>query len=822
MQPVLLSSCDGLGRQGLAGGRSLADRGAIACGWSCFLVVAGLALPAPAGCSISKGAAPGVGTGPGSTIPAAAAPRITPWTNAWSSPIVATITCSSPGSISYLTTDGSTPTSSSIQSGSASFKTSGTLNAICAGGGYSASPVVSATYAIIPDATVTHGFAIPIEHPRLWFTPDRLAAARSWWKAHSYTPSNDYLQSAFAHVASNGVLSCRTKEGGNTLSAIDYALGNPAAVSQDHARWEGDIVIIVYDWCYDELTAREKTRIENDTHAWLTRRMNDSWGGPSMFQNNYFWGTLRNEIDWAIASYYENTTDGEIFLNDALDTRWAGNFIPAVATTTAGGVFQEGPEYGVYIPYYSAVPFTTVQLNGRDIYGESTFFKSAVLHTIYTTLPALTTSTLLGTTGYEVFPFGDSHREWRGGNSALSRVWIRDPGSFMGDWMQLMAEHWASINIGKYAQQWVNMVGMGALVSYWVQAFPSSTKPLAFPNLPLDYFATGMKFFYVRKAWDTSSTVLHLQLGAPSGGAQGHGHMDHGNWQMWRGGRWLARESSNYGCFNGCETIAGYGGSGSIDAEFGAGHNVVLVNPDNQGCKPGVSCANGGSAVWIGNCNAPPTVSRLETQAGYAYAESDISGTYRNNKSDPGRPELDNPAVKTVLREYVFVRDIETLVIFDRLEANPVGTVPAASIKKVFLEHCEAPWTMEDSQHSTCTNGPQALRLTTLVPALSARKSVTEGNPGVGQYRLEVTDSGSAQSYFLHVLQARAATDGNLSPSVVDKGSSYVVTLDRTHSLVFNKGMTSTGGSITISGNARNFRTDVQSISYTDSGPVWK
>jgi hypothetical protein len=677
------------------------------------------------------------------------------------------------------------------------------------------------TYTIIRGGTVTHGIAIPVEHPRLWFTPDRLAAARSWWAKHSYTPADAYLESAFAHVASNGVLSCRTKYSDNPLSAIGYALSNPAAAGSDEARWYGDVAITVYDWCYDELTADEKTRIENDTHAWLTDRMNDTWGGPAMFQNNYFWGTLRNEIDWAIASYHERTADAETFLDDALDTRWTGNFVPAVATTNAGGVFQEGAEYGRYVPYYSTVPFTTMQLDGRDIYGDSTYFKSAVIHTIYTTLPALTTSTLLGTTGYETFPFSDS-QNWRFGNSALSRLWRVEPGSYLGDWMQLMAEHWSSINIGKYAQQWVNTVGVGPLLSYWVQAFPSTTKPLSFSTLPLDYFASGMKFFYARKAWDTASMVLHLQLGAPGAGAQGHGHMDYGNWQMWRGGRWLSRESSDYGCFGGCEVIAGYAGSGTIDAQFGEGHNVVLVNPDNQGCSPGKNCANGGSAVWYNGYNAPPTVSRLETQAGYAYAESDISSTYRNHISRSGHPELDNPAVKTVVREYVFVRDIETLVIFDRLEANDMGKVPAASIKKTFLAHCEAPWTMEDSRHSTCMNGPQALRLTTLVPASNTRQSITEGHPGVGQYRLEVTDSGSAQSYFLHVLQARAATDANLSPSLTDNGSSYAVTLDRTHSLVFNKGMTSTGGSITISGSSRSFRTDVQPISYTDSGPVWQ
>jgi len=803
------------------------------------IFLAALPVFVPAGCSSAGGTSatsptadaarptPGADTAsvtpPDKPLPAAA-PAISPGTNASSSPITATITCSSPGSIPYLTTDGSTPTKSSTQSGSASFNATGTLNAICAGDGYSTSPVASATYTIVPSGTVTHGIAIPVAHPRLWFTPDRLATARSWWKAHSYKPLEPILEAAFAHVASNGAVSCRTKYSDNSLSTIEYALSNPAAAGQDQVRWYGDIVITVYDWCYDELTVDEKTKIENDTHVWLTRAMNAGWGGPSMFQNNYFWGALRNELDWAIASYYEDTTDAEIYLNDALDTRWTGNFVSAVATTNAGGVFQEGVEYGRYVPYYSTVPFTTVQLNGRDIYSDSTYFKSAVLHTIYTTLPALTTSPQLGTTGYEAFPWGDSQPTgWRRGNSAVSRMSTDSPGSYFGDWMLLMAEHWSSINIGKYAQQWVNMVGAASSVSYWIQAFPSSTAPLDFSSLPLDYLASGIEFFYARKAWDTSSTVLHLQLGMSRAGAEDHGHIDYGNWQMWRGGRWLSRESPDWGCFNyeNCgEGITGYNGVGLLDAERSEGHNVILVNPDDQGCTAGKTCGGGGGGVPETMVNDPPTVSRLESQAGYAYAESDVSSAYRDNINYSSHPEFDNPAVKTVIREFVFVRDLETLVIFDRLESNDMGSIPAASIKKTFLAHCEAPWTMEDGQHSTCTNGPQALRLTTLVPASSTRKSFTEGD--VGQYRLEVTDSGSAQSYFLHVLQARAATATSLSPSVKDNGSSYAVTLDGTHSLVFNKGMTSTGGSITISGSTTNFRTDVQPISYTDSGPVWQ
>ena len=60
----------------------------------------------------------------------------------------ATIACPTTGTLPYRTTDGSTPTTSSTQSSTATFSSSGTLKAICAGGGYAASAVASATYTI--------------------------------------------------------------------------------------------------------------------------------------------------------------------------------------------------------------------------------------------------------------------------------------------------------------------------------------------------------------------------------------------------------------------------------------------------------------------------------------------------------------------------------------------------------------------------------------------------------------------------------------------------------------------------------------------------
>jgi hypothetical protein len=668
---------------------------------------------------------------------------------------------------------------------------------------------------LVTTGTVTHGISIPTSHPRLWFNPQRLAAAQAWFSSHPFTPAaGNWMQLAFAAQVTGNA----SQRASWCASAISHAMSYPVPAGStsdsgsNESRWEGENMIVTYDWCFDQLTQTQRDALISNINTWANNCRQQSWGGLGMPENNFFWGNFRNELEWAIASYHENVASAEVFLTSALTNRW-GAVTTHAAGSGKGGVFQEGDGYGRYFGSYATIPLQSVQLEGRDALAENDYFKSAVYYIIHSTTPALTYNSTHGYTGYELFPFNDD-QSWKDGGTAEARISVSQPGSYIGDWMQTMASYYPSTSVGRHAQQWVNLVGAGPNVSYHVQPFQGGTTALSFSGLPLDYFASGIGFAFARKAWDTSSAIVHLQLGMPSG--VGHQHSDFGNWQMWRGGRWVSRESVGYN-----DSWTGYGGSGTVMSSDSTPHNAILVNPDNQGCSPGSTCYGGGGAGINGDVNGPPVVKRLETQPGYFYADADLSAAYRNNVSSSNHPERDNPAAKHVEREYVFVRDLEALVIFDRLEANAVGSVPATSIKRTFLAHCEVAWTLDDGKTSTCTNGSQALRLTTLVPASSTRKAVTEGSGG--QFRLEVTDApGAGQSYFLHVLQGKDATAAALSPAVVDNGTSFTVTLDGTHAITFNKGMSSSGGSITISGTTTAFRTSTQGMNVTDAGPVWQ
>ena len=705
------------------------------------------------------------------------------------------------------TTVSTAPTTNLCSTGTASaVGGSGPWTWSCAGSNGGTTASCSAQRTTTAPSADTHqtsyGFSIPKDHPRLWFTPERLAQARTWLLAHPINPNalpNDVgaIQRAMNCVVLGDTAACR--------AAIDHAmtitLPAPTNVSCDACRWNGEIAILTYDWAYNYMTPSERSTFITRWNGYLSGWMTKPWGGVGMEQNNYYWGYLRNELEWGITSFGDNP-QADTFLTDSLVTRWRNSFLPVALNGSSGGVAQEGAQYGAYLLDYPIIPFKSVALNGRDIYNETDFWKGAVYSLIYNTTPV---PTVLpgGETGYSMFPWNDDEFFRQG---AIAQ------GTGYGDFMLTMANQWATLPIGQYARQWINMTGAlnyGAYlrpqgtrlsVTPWTQSLDNGGSAKSFADLPLDYYASGPSMMLGRSSWANDATLYHQQLGLLYGA--GHAHEDYGNWQLWRGGRWLSRETTAY-----AENFTGYAGSGTTGAETALAHNVLLVN---------------GRAFGTGEYKlGPPVVRRLESQPTYSFSSVDLSKMYRAVNRD----QVDNPAVNHVERDMVFIRPLETLVIFDRLESNATGGVTAENIRKTFLAHFETNPTVDSANRVvTAVNGTQALRMTTLVPSNPTYRVITEGG-AVGQYRLELETSGSAQSYFLNVLQAKDATGSNLASSVVDNGTSYTVTLTHpqkgTITLVLNKGMISSGGSITVGGVTTQLNNAVQSIVVTDNGPVW-
>jgi hypothetical protein len=652
-------------------------------------------------------------------------------------------------------------------------------------------------------ATV-NGFFIPNSHPRLFWTADRLAKAKVWWKSNSFTPRSDQYSAndqLFAYMMTGNNTYCQ--EAISNAMMVDLSGCTADKNGCDEARYNGETAILTYDWCFSVLSDTQKSTLLANWNKWLAAIQKQSWGGVPQSQSNYYWGNLRNEAEWGIASYFESQSTATAFLNDALVTRYANDFVAAskAANKGLGGLALEGGQYGPYQGYYAgAIVFPSIVSGGRDIFDETPYWKGTVLNRIYATPPQKTTSAMRS--GWDVFAFGDDEM-WENGSPAQD--------TNKGTFMKMAANQWAQSNIGMWARTWL------ATVTPDMEAAAASTDAGGsmqdFTNLPLDYYDAGPRYLFGRSDWTVNATSYFFQMGDLY--STGHNHNDWGAFQINRKGRWLSRETVGYSV-----NVPGYGGTGTQPISGGYAHNVPLVNGQPGETVQGFP-GEGGDNYWMG----PPIVHRLESQPGYAYADVDLTPVYHLSNLKDG-----NAAAQHVERELWFFRDIETFVILDRL-----GTDTAAR-SRTFLVHCETNPMLVDATHIRCVNGTQQLAVTTLLPAAPSSRTVvneaTVSGPAPAanvQYRVEINDAPNATlSYTLHVLQAMDTSGTLLAPKVVDSASgtpasgTLTVTLDATHSLTINKGMTSSGGSIVVNGANATLRADAEPFGLdANDFPVW-
>lgn len=235
----------------------------------------------------------------------------------------------------------------------------------------------------------TSGFTIPQAHPRLWWNTERLARAKTWYQTHSFTPANDDPFGCAFRYTLTGEKSYADKA---VKWLIDKRLPAgqllPDAIGCDDCRWSGEYANIVFDWCYNEMSDAQRNEIITRWNKYYSDVNKQDWGGIGMEGNNYYWGNLRNSVEWGIATFHHNTS-AQSFLDHGLKTRWEDSFKPYATNSTAkGGALGEGSLYGCTMLDYPVIPFSSVNLLGRNIYEESNFYKEALVNIIYSTTPA--------------------------------------------------------------------------------------------------------------------------------------------------------------------------------------------------------------------------------------------------------------------------------------------------------------------------------------------------------------------------------------------------------------------------------------------------
>ncbi len=667
---------------------------------------------------------------------------------------------------------------------------------------------------------------IPNTHPRLWFgNTARFTQAQNFYATTPFTPSAaDYYGRALRGVLTNNTSDCD--------AAADYFLGWQASAGpggfRDDTRQEGEQLLAMFDWCYSRFSVAERTTLVTRWNGYMDREMADILGNQGDEANNYWAGRTRNLLMWGMTSFGENPRAQE-FIDMALQTRMSTWFSTWYQNFGKGGVFPEGGDYGVVGLSYPLIPFVSAADFGYDPFANTPYYREAIYALIYGSTPGSTNINNLPTFGASFFSFNDDEHFFEGG-AINSRTYVGDFARYFGS---------RNVNSGnaKHIRAWIAATNPG---QQWLfRALGGTGNTTDFSTMPLDYYAPGAQVMDLRTSHDANATQVHLQLGTPGGVS--HRHLDAGSFQMWRKGRWITRESTGYS-----DRLVAFGqptGSAvTVDSADAEAHNALLFQART-------------TATWIGSGPQPippggnpdpdqprslPEVKRLQHEEQFGFVAVDYSNAYRNSLDT----RVDWPYADKAIREFIFIRPLQALVILDRtrgsadsqrpfyFSGNWIWTGPHINgnqVQRSFIMHFENQPTANGNR-LTAPAGTQTSELITLLPSTPNFHVINEDVPGdeqSGQFRLELNSSGSLESYFLNVVTGYDSGEVALQANLIDNGSSWTLNLSHptrgNASLLLNKGMTSIGGSVQIGASSSILlRNDVQNISVLDSGPVWE
>ena len=681
--------------------------------------------------------------------------------------------------------------------------------------------VLGLAVVVASGAGIAANLTIPQTHPRLWFgDAARLQQAQIYEDTHPITPGGADIQ---FERALRGVVN------GNTADcdlAADYLLAwviENQGNHEDAYRQQGEELLLIYDWCHDRFSPAEIATLVTRWNAYIDEEIANDFANQGSEANNYFTGRMRNELMWGITSFHENARAQE-FIDHALDTRLGTWFASWYQDFGRGGVFPEGGDYGVVSLSYTLIPFASAADFGYDAFAQTDYYREAIYAMVYGTTPGATTWNTGFSGGHLLFPFNDDENLHNGG--------VINARTYLGDFARYFGVRNAATGNAKHARAWLATTNAGR--SWLFNALGGTGSAADFADLPLDYYAPGANVFDLRSAHDANAMQVHLQLGTP-GGVE-HRHFDAGSFQVWRKGRFLTRETAGYS-----DQIAGFTGAGNVDTEHPLAHNTLLFEAWNTGRWVG----RGPHVIPPGGDRGEqprslPEVKRLQHEPLFGYVAVDYSNAYRNMPES----RVDWPYADKAWREFLFIRPLQALLILDRTRGSSDSLLPwyngggwlldgfnigGHNVRRTFVMHFETAPTAT-ANRIAATLGTQTSELITLLPAAPLRWMFNEDRPGdeqAGQHRVELSQFGTTDAYFLNIVTGYDAGEAALGASLVDNGSSWTITLSHpvrgTASIVMNKGMDSSGGSVAINGGAVTPLSDaVQGITVTDDRPVWQ
>lgn len=530
------------------------------------------------------------------------------------------------------------------------------------------------------------------------------------------------------------------------------AAGQAAEVANDSYLHVGEMVgdlALVYDWCFEQVTAGQRKRwiaYANTAIGNVWAPSAAKWGSASVPwsgwstdnpSNNYYYSFLRATMLVGLATKGENPKADE-WIAQFREAKIFGELVPTFTADLVGGGSREGTGYGVAMRnLFELYDFWTAT-TGEKLHTKSRHARASMTAFVHQTLPTFD----------RVAPTGDQSRDSTAALFDYHRAYL----------MELVALYPNDPIAGK-AKQLLASSSVPAMTQSFMRVYDflydmDDVTTAALDGMTRAYYAPGIGELYARSGWDSHATWVNMIAGPYT---ESHAHQDQGSLMIYKDG-WLAYDPV-------------------VDSHSGLDQNVTthgLVRID-QGGAPVRQVASTVSSLKA-----------LHQGSGWLYASADLTPAYDNNA-----------AVQKVHREIVYLLP-NTIVVYDRVQGGSSQTWQLAVPAQPAIS----------GNTATVSAAGHQLAITKLGAGTMTTYDYRANSDFSGGFRLEETQPGGNQRYLNVISIDGAATsitaqgDSTASLHLAD-GRSVTVAFDHE----------STGATLTINGTATTLGVGVDVLS---------
>jgi hypothetical protein len=522
---------------------------------------------------------------------------------------------------------------------------------------------------------------------------------------------------------------------------------------------------LVYDWCFDALTASQKVRwlnymnqgVYNVWHEQDSRWGNKAfpWSGWANTDpyNNYHYSFLQATMLVGLATSGDNP-QAATWLRTFREDKLGRELVPQFNRTLYSGGSLEGTNYGVSLKELFKVYLWWERSTGERI-------ADLTPHTLGS----------LGWMMHQVVPT----TEWLinlGDQSRDANAYFFD---YNREFMLALIALYPQERMSAAANEMLRASTLPAASYHWGSVWDFLYKAPPLPEARLTDVATtwygvGTGDLFMRAAWaDPTAAMASFKCGWL---IESHQHWEQGAFQLFRG-EWLAPTANRFS-------------RSGLEPNIESNNMAWFKDP-----------ATGKAVQQTDRVGTPSTceMTALADQALYTYAVARVTPVYH-----------DHPLIASQEREFVFIKP-STFVVLDRMVAK------SAKVPRVWTVHMEKPSAVADGDHLHYQTergnsmdifhvAPAGLRFQ-VAPELFAPDGLAlERHPQ--PRRADVVDAAdSPRSVFLHVIATTAAggvssvRSVEASPAPGQTGARITLADGRVATLRF--GNEQAGGSLAIS-----------------------